>query len=62
MPWTSAVRAAGSTLITPVRPETSRPGRSISDRGRNRFELRFASRTGSPCGMRWYDDRSRPTA
>ena len=62
MPWTSAVRAAASTLITPVSPETSSPGRSFSVRGRNRFELRFASRTGSPGGMSWYDERSRPTA
>ena len=52
MPWTSAVRPTGSTLITPVSPETSSPGVSTWVRGRNRLELRFASRTGAPGGMR----------
>ena len=40
--------STGSIAITPVRPETSRPGARSPVRGRNRFEVRLASRTGAP--------------
>ena len=33
MPWTSAVRATGSTAMTPSSPETSSPGASVAARG-----------------------------
>ena len=33
MPCTSAVRASGSTAMTPVRPEVSRPGTVLAARG-----------------------------
>src|SRR6478735_7806044 len=62
MPCTSAVRATGSTAMTPSSPDTSRPGWSVSALGRKRLEVRLASRTGAPGGMRWYDAVRRSTA
>ena len=47
MPATSAVRASGSTAMTSVSPEVSRPGALVFARDRNRFEVRLASRTGA---------------
>src|SRR6478735_2776946 len=62
MPCTSAVFASTSIAITPSSPDTSRPGASVAARGRKRFVVFFASRTGAPAGIAVYDDRSRPTA
>jgi hypothetical protein len=45
MPATSAVRASGSTAMTPVRPEVSRPLLLVLARSRNRFDVGLASRT-----------------
>src|SRR4051812_42390904 len=61
MPWTSAVRPAASIVITPARPDTSSPGAVVAARGRNRFEVRLASRTVAPGGIARYDSRSRST-
>ena len=36
---------------TPSSPETSSPGVLTASRGRNRFEVRFANRTGEPGGI-----------
>ena len=54
MPCTSAVRATGSTSITPSKAWTSSPGAAGFGRGRNRLDVFFASRTGSPGGMAAY--------
>src|SRR5665811_1377121 len=62
MPCTSAVRATGSTSSTPSRPETSSPGAVVAARGRKRFEVRFARRTGAPGGSAAYDDARAATA
>src|SRR3954452_4478660 len=62
MPCTSAVRASTSIAITPSRAETSSPGVCVASRGRNRFEVLFASRTGAPAGIAAYDAPNRPTA
>src|SRR3954452_6606834 len=62
MPWTSAVRASGSTSMTPFRPLTSRPGAVEAARARNRLVVRLARRTGAPAGMAAYDERSLATA
>ena len=51
MPATSAVRASGSTAITPVRPETSSPLALAFSRARNRFEVGLARRTVAFGGM-----------
>ena len=51
IPATSAVLASGSTAITPVRPEVSRPGALVRTRGRNRFEVGLASRTDAVGGI-----------
>ena len=51
MPATSAVRARGSTAITPVRPDVSRPGASRLARARNRLEVGLASRTVAVRGI-----------
>ena len=51
MPWTSAVAASGSIAMTPSSPDTSRPGAVVAVRGRNRFDVRLASRTGDPGGI-----------
>ena len=51
------------------RPRSRRRGRTrrarasvVAARGRNRLEVRLASRTGAPAGMAAYDARSRATA
>src|SRR5690349_24963706 len=62
MPWTSAVPAASSIEITPLRPETSSPGASVDARGRKRLEVFLARRTGRPAGMASYDAFRRATA
>ena len=51
MPSTSAVRCSGSTEMTPVNPEVSRPGAEVLARVRNRFEVGLASRTIASAGM-----------
>ena len=51
IPATSAVLASGSTEITPVNPEVSRPGASFLTRARNRLEVCFASRTEAVAGI-----------
>ena len=53
MPPTTAVRAAGSTWITRAKADTSRLTRSAAgagSRNRNRLDVGFASRTGTPFG------------
>src|ERR1044072_5552993 len=62
MPCTSAVPSPGLTSMTPVRPETSRPGAWVAARGRKRLVVRLPSRTASPAGIAAYDARSRWTA
>ena len=62
MPCTSAVRASGSTDSTPSSPDTSSPGRPVRLAGRNRLEVRLASRTGWPAGIRPVAARSRSRA
>src|SRR3954447_2857317 len=62
MPCTSAVRASTSTDSTLLKAETSSPAPAIGSRGRKRFEVRFASRTGAPVGMAAYCCRSRSVA
>ena len=42
IPATSAVRASGSTAITPVNPDVSRPLTVFLARARNRFEVGLA--------------------
>ena len=49
MPCTSAVRAASSTAMTPVRCEVSSRCAPVAPK-RNRFELGLPSRTGVPAG------------
>ena len=63
MPCTSAVRATGSTAITPVSPETSSPGADGRRRGAG-TGWRSAWRAGPahPAGSAAYDARSRSTA
>ena len=51
MPATSAVRASGSTAMTPVSPDVSRPLTSLLARARNRLEVGLASRTVAAGGM-----------
>src|SRR6188768_2689952 len=62
MPCTSAVWRSASTSMTPSRPLTSRPGVPLLARGRNRFEVFLARRTGAPAGMASYDALSCATA
>ena len=62
IPCTSAVRATGSTLITPPSPETSSPALATASRGRNRLDVRFARRTGASSGTAAYDSWRRRTA
>jgi hypothetical protein len=40
-----AVRASGSTAMTPVNPDVSRPSTVFLARARNRFDVGLASRT-----------------
>src|SRR5699024_12803497 len=62
MPCTSAVRACGSMAMTPPRPDTSSPGTELSLRGRKRFEVFLANRTGAPRGIAAWDRTRRSTA
>src|SRR3954454_14497432 len=48
--------------MTPSRPLTSSPGVPLLARGRNRFDVFLASRTGAPAGIASYDALSRRTA
>ena len=60
MPCTSAVRAPRVDRDHAVEARRRRgPGRRRAARGRNRFEVRLASRTGAPAGIASYDARSR---
>ena len=43
-------------------PETSRPGAALRSRGRNRLDVRLASRTGAPGGIAAYCRSSRSRA
>src|SRR5690349_10039870 len=61
MPWTSAVLAAASMEITPSNPDTSNPADTAGVRGRNRLDVRLASRTVAPAGIARYDASSRST-
>lgn len=51
MPDTSAVRASGSTEMTPVNPDVSRPLTVAFARARNKFDVGFASLTVALCGI-----------
>ncbi|GGJ89189.1 hypothetical protein GCM10011372_29770 [Agromyces bauzanensis] len=51
IPATSAVRAAGSTAMTCVSPDVSKPAPWAGARERNRFEVGFASRTVAAGGI-----------
>lgn len=62
IPSTSAVRRSASTSRTPEKADTSRPGVLVGLRGRNRLEVRLASRTGAPGGMAAYFARRSSTA
>ncbi len=55
MPCTSAVRAVGSTAMTPSSPATSSPTEGAEVRRRKRLDVRFASRTGWSAGIAAYD-------
>src|SRR5215207_2476252 len=59
MPCTSAVRASGSTAMTPSSGRTSSPGAADFWRERNRFEVPFASLTGASGGIAAYSWRRR---
>src|SRR5690606_9270131 len=61
MPSTSAVRATGSTSSTWVKDETSRPGDVVRVLGRNRLEVRLASRIGVSGGCASHCVRSAAT-
>ncbi len=62
IPRTSAVRRSSSTSSTPENAETSSPGVVVGLRGRNRFEVRFARRTGAPAGIAAYSAARSSTA
>ncbi|SIK95410.1 Uncharacterised protein [Mycobacteroides abscessus subsp. abscessus] len=51
MPATSAVLLTGSTSMTPVSPEVSRPGVVDFALARNRFDVGLAKRTAAVVGM-----------
>src|SRR5437868_3072973 len=47
--------------ITPSRPDTSSPATVVWVRGRNRLEVRLASRTVAPAGIARYEASRRST-
>ena len=51
IPATSAVRASGSTAMTPVKPDVSSPLTVFLARARNRFDVGLASRTVAFSGI-----------